>query len=60
MERIFVIHSDGSKEIFKPRIISQTIISETNVDEDVANKIQRRVSEKIYKLKIHTANKRRL
>ena len=51
MERIFVIHSDGSKEIFKPRIISQTIISETNVDEDVANKIQRRVSEKIYKLK---------
>lgn len=51
MERIFVIHNDGSKEIFKPRIISQTIISETNVDEDVANKIQRRVSEKIYKLK---------
>lgn len=51
MERFFVIHNDGSKEIFKPRIISQTIISETNVDEDIANKIQRRVSEKIYKLK---------
>lgn len=51
MERIFVIHNDGTKDVFKPRIISQTIISETNVDEDVANKIQRRISEKIYRLK---------
>lgn len=50
-EKIIVIHNDGSKEQFKPRLIAQTIMSETNVDEKLAEKIQRRISNKLYKLK---------
>lgn len=49
--RLIVIHSDGKKEPFKPRLISQTIIKETNVDEELADKIQQRIQQKIYRLK---------
>lgn len=51
MKNFFVLHSDGTKEKFKPRFIAQTIIDETGIDEDLANKIQARISKKIYKLK---------
>lgn len=50
-DRIIVIHSDGTKENFKPRIISQTIIDETNVESDLADRIQDRIAKKLYKLK---------
>lgn len=50
-DRIIVIHNDGTKEQFKPRLISQTIMDETNVNEELAEKIQRRISNKLYKLK---------
>lgn len=51
MKNFFVLHSDGTKEKFKPRLISETIIRETDVDEDIANKIQRRISHRISVLK---------
>ena len=49
--KIIVIHSDGTKENFKPRMISQTIIEETGVDEELAARIQDRIAKKLYKLK---------
>lgn len=50
-DRIIVIHTDGTKENFKPRIISQTIIDETGVDKELADRIQDRIAKKLYKLK---------
>ena len=50
-ERIIVIHTDGTKENFKPRMISQTIIDETGVDKELADRIQDRIAKKLYKLK---------
>ena len=50
-DRIIVIHSDGTKENFKPRMISQTIIDETGVDEELADRIQDRIAKKLYKLR---------
>lgn len=50
-DKIFVIHTDGSKEPFKPRMISQTIMDETGVKQDLADRIQDRIAKKIYKLK---------
>ena len=50
-DKIIVIHNDGTKENFKPRKISQTIIDETGVDEELANRIQDRIAKKLYKLK---------
>lgn len=50
-DRIIVIHSDGTKESFKPRLISKTIIDETGVDEELAVRIQDRIAKKLYKLK---------
>ena len=50
-DKIIVIHSDGSKDNFKPRMISQTIIDETGVDEELAFRIQDRIAKKLYKLK---------
>lgn len=50
-DKIIVIHSDGSKDNFKPRMISQTIIDETGVDEELALRIQDRIAKKLYKLK---------
>lgn len=49
--KIFVIHNDGTKDIFKPRMISQTIIDETGVEKDLADRIQDRIAKKLYKLK---------
>lgn len=48
--KIQVIHSNGDKEDFKPRIIGNTIKRETNINDDLANKIQRRVANQLYKL----------
>lgn len=33
-DKFYVVHSDMSKELFRPRIIADTIIKETGVDED--------------------------
>lgn len=49
---IQVIHSDGTKEDFSPKKIGNQIKQETNISDDLANKIQRRVSEQIRKLDI--------
>ena len=40
-----------SRELFRPRLIAETIINETGVDEELAKKIQNRITQKIYKLK---------
>lgn len=50
-DRIIVIHTDGTKENFKPRMISQTIMDETGVHEELALRIQDRIAKKLYKLK---------
>lgn len=50
-DKIIVIHNDGSKDIFKPRMISQTIIDETGVEQDLAERIQDRIAKKLYKLR---------
>ena len=49
--KIIVIHSDGTEEAFKPRLISQTIQQETGLNEEIANKAQSSIAQKIYKLK---------
>lgn len=51
MDKITVIHTDGNKEDFKPRLISQTIITETGTDKELAERIQDRIAKKLYKLK---------
>lgn len=50
-DKFYVIHSDMSRELFRPRLIAETIINETGVDEELAKKIQNRITQKIYKLK---------
>lgn len=50
-DKITVIHSDGTKERFKPRLIGQAIMNETGVDEKLAYRIQKRIADKLYKLK---------
>ena len=49
--RIIVTHSDGSKDTFSPKKISDTIMKETGIDQDLASRIQNRIAAKIYKLK---------
>lgn len=49
--KIIVIHSDGTEEAFKPRLISQTIQQETGLNEEIANKAQSSIAQKIYRLK---------
>ncbi len=49
--RIVVTHSDGTKDTFSPKKISDTIIAETGVSEELANRIQNRIATKFYKLK---------
>lgn len=51
IDKIIVIHSDGEKDNFTPRKISDTIIKETGIDEDLALRIQNRIANKLYKLK---------
>lgn len=50
--KLKVIHSDGYIDFFKPRLIKEQLLSETDISEEDANKIQRRVSEKLRKLGI--------
>lgn len=50
-DKIIVTHSDGKQEIFRPRLIGQAIVKETGIDEELALKIQKRITKKIYKLK---------
>lgn len=50
-EKFYVVHTDMEKELFRPRMIAETIIKETGVDEELAKKIQNRITQKIYKLK---------
>ena len=50
-DKFYVVHTDMSKELFRPRMIAETIIEETGVDEELARKIQNRITQKIYKLK---------
>lgn len=48
-----VIHSDGTIELFRPRFIKERLLKETDISEDEALKIQRRVTEKVKKLGIN-------
>lgn len=48
-----VIHSDGTIELFRPRFIKEQLLIETDISEDIALKIQRRVTEKLKKLNIN-------
>ena len=50
-DKITVVHSDGRTEIFRPRLISQAIMKETGVNEELAIKIQKRITAKFYKLR---------
>lgn len=50
-DKIIVIHSNGDKDVFKPRMIAQTIINETGIERILADKIQDRIAKKLYKLK---------
>ena len=47
-----VLHSDGSLELFKPRLIKEQLLAETDVSEATAEKIKTRVVEKIKKMDI--------
>ena len=49
-DKLKVVHTDGSSEDFKPRLIKEQLLRETNISEDEAAKIQRRISEKLNKL----------
>ena len=50
-DKIYVVHTDGTETLFKPGIISETIIKETNVSEELAHKIQNRIARKINEMK---------
>lgn len=50
-DKFYVVHTNMEKELFRPRMIAETIITETGVDEELAKKIQNRITQKIYKLK---------
>ena len=50
-DKIIIIHNDGTKDTFKPRMISQTIINETGVEKELADRIQDRIAKKLYRLK---------
>ena len=51
LEDFFVINSQGSKEEWQPDKIRQTIIDETDVDEELATKIKERIRKKVLKLR---------
>lgn len=50
MNKIMVISNDGSKDIFKPRLIGQFIKEKTDANDDIINKIQNRVTLKFRNL----------
>ena len=49
--RIKVIHSDGSIELFKPSLIKEYLLNETDIDEKSADSISKSISRKFNKLK---------
>ena len=51
IDKFYVVHTNMEKELFRPRMIAETIINETGVDEELAKKIQNRITQKIYRLK---------
>lgn len=46
-QKIQVLHSNGELEIFRPRLIKEQLLKETDISEEDAQKIQIRVAEKI-------------
>lgn len=58
--KIQVINGNGEKEPFKPRKIKQQIIEETNCSEELAQRIQDRISNKFYKLGVDEINTRQI
>jgi len=48
-----VLHSDGTIEAFKPRLIKEQLLSETDISEEEAEKIKIRVAKKINGLNIN-------
>lgn len=49
-DKLFVVKGNGEKEKWQPDLIKQTILNETDVGEELANKIKNRIQRKIYKL----------
>lgn len=58
--KLQVINGNGEKEPFKPRKIKQQIIEETNCSEELAQRIQDRISNKFYKLGVDEINTRQI
>lgn len=54
IEKKQVLHSDGTVELFKPRLIKEQLLTETNISEDEAEKIKVRVAKKLNGLDIDT------
>ena len=51
-EKIMVISNDGTKDIFKPRLIGQFIKEKTGVNDEIVKKIQNRIVSKIGNLNV--------
>lgn len=51
IDKFYVVHSDGTESPFKPSSIGDTIIEETQLDEELARRIQNRIARKIYNMK---------
>lgn len=49
-DKLFVIKGNGEKEKWQPDLIKQTILNETDIGEELANKIKNRIQRKVYKL----------
>lgn len=47
-----VLHSNGKKEVFRPRLIKEQLLKETDISEELAEKIKTRVAKKINSLDI--------
>jgi len=50
-DKIYVVHADGTETLFKAGFIKETIIKETEIDEEIAQKIQNRIARKINEMK---------
>lgn len=48
-----VLHSNGDREVFKPRLIKEQLLIETDISEELAEKIKVRVAKKINALAIN-------
>ena len=49
-DKLFVVKGNGEKEKWQPDLIKQTILNETDIGEELANKIKNRIQRKVYKL----------